>query len=323
MKPIDNIQPMTPKTEAELISVIIPCFNSSEFLSYAIDSALEQSYPNKEVVVVDDGSTDDSAMIAATYKDKIAVVHQNNAGVSAARNAGISATSGKYLAFLDADDYWHKDFLLELAQALEKSNAGIAYCGWENTGLTGGRGKPFIPPDYEADPDKLAKLISSVRWPVHATLMRRSICEEIGGFNPLLESCEDFALWIRAATAHKLILVPKVLAFYRHHGDQMTKNRAKVISDHIEVQEEFLQGHPEIENKLGRDRIRDLLFGELLHKGYESYWQRDFKASRFAFRRVLWAGYFSATDLIYILPALLPLRLHKLVVRLFERIRNK
>ncbi len=311
------------KNEAGLVSVIIPCFNSSEFLSASIDSALAQSYPNKEIVVVDDGSTDNSSEIIASFKDKIIVVSQKNAGLPAARNAGVKVASGEHLAFLDADDYWHQDFLLELVHALKNDNAGIAYCGWQNTGLSGASGKPFVPPDYETDPDKLEKLITGVRWPVHAALISHSIFEESGGFNPLLESCEDFALWIRAATAHKLVLVPKVLAFYRHHGNQMTKNRAKIIYYHLRVQQEFIREHPEIANMLGRKRVRDLIFGELLHKGYESYWQRDFEASRLAFRRVLWARYFGINDLKYIIPSLLPISLHKLLVHSFDRILDK
>ena len=309
---------MSPSTA----SIIIPCFNGERFLAEAIDAALAQTYPQCEVIVVDDGSSDGSAAIMQKYAGRIRVVRQANAGLPAARNAGIRVSTGGYLAFLDADDYWRQDFIEKMVQTLETSGAAIAYCGWQNVGLPDGRGKPFIPPDYEHEQDKLERLVGGVRWPVHAALVRRHVVEAVGGFDPKWTSCEDFAFWIRAATRHALVRVPEVLAFYRHHGNQMTKNRALIAHNHWRVQREFLREHPEVEKRLGRRRIRELTHGEMLRKGYECYWQRDLEAARAIFRTVMKTGYGTAQDWKYMLPSLLPLALHRRLVGLLERNRG-
>lgn len=305
-----------------LISVIIPCYNGAQYISEALDSVLRQRYPKVEIIVVDDGSTDRSAEILTGYGDKITVVSQANAGLPAARNSGIAVAQGEFYGFLDADDCWGESFLAELHAAAQREDAGIAYCGWQNVGLPGTRGEPFVPPDYEHDPDKQVKLIQGVRWPVHAALVRASVCKAVGGFNPELRSCEDFAFWIRTATKNKLVLVPKVLAFYRHHGDQMTSNRLRIVAHHFRVQREFLAENPDIAHKLGREKVAALVFGELLHKGYEAYWRRDIDTARFAFRTALKARHFGPRDLKYLLPALLPKGLHEKLVGLSDGARQ-
>jgi glycosyltransferase involved in cell wall biosynthesis len=293
------------------VSIIIPCYNGELFLTEALDAALAQRYSHFEVIVVDDGSTDGSAAILASYGARIRVVRQANAGLSAARNAGILASTGDYLAFLDADDYWRHDFLEKMMQALHASGAAIAYCGWQNVGLPGGRGEPFVPPDYE-QPDKLEKMLTGVRWPVHAAVTRRDVVISAGGFDPKWRTCEDFAFWIRAATQHRLARVADVLAFYRHHdGVQMTKNRALVAHNHWQVQRDFLTQNQAIANRFGYRHIRRMTHGELLKRGYACYWGNDLRAARSIFRTVMRMGYGGARDWKYMLPALLPLRWHQ------------
>jgi len=300
------------------VSIIIPCYNGASFLREAIDSALGQTYPNKEVIVVNDGSTDESLTIMRSYGPRIMIIDQQNAGLPSARNAGINKSSGDYFAFLDADDYWATEFLSHMLTALEGRGAAIAYCGWQNTGLPGSSGQPYIPPDYEAMPDKLEKLVTGVRWPVHAALIRREILYEAGLFNPALKSCEDFALWIRAATRHPLVLVPEVLAFYRFHDNQMTSNRKRIALSHYEVQRTYLRESPDIARLLGKEKVSTIVLGELLKRGYISYWKRDLSAARSIFRKVMCSGYGSIKDWQYMLPSLLPLPLHRWLIQLLE-----
>ncbi len=301
------------------VSIIIPCYNGSQFLAETLDSALGQSHADKEIIVVDDGSTDDSPSIMDRYGERIRVVRQANAGLPAARNAGIRVASGEAFAFLDADDWWTPDFLARMVEALERSGAGIAYCGWQNVGLPGPRGRPYVPPDYEAMPDKLEKLVEGVGWPVHAALTRRDVLFAAGLFNPALKSCEDFALWIRAATRNRLVLVPEVLAFYRFHGNQMTSNRGRIALSHYAVQQAFLEENPRFVDMFGKDKVREMTSGELLKRGYIAYWDRDLVAARAIFRRVMRDGYGKPPDWKYMLPSLLPLSVHKNLIRLLER----
>lgn len=301
------------------VSIIIPCFNGSRFLAEAIESALAQTYPAKEVIVVDDGSTDDSPDIMAGYDRRIRVVRQTNAGLPTARNAGIAVATGDAFAFLDADDWWTPDFLARMVAAQEQTGAGIAYCGWQNVGLPGPMGRPYIPPDYESMPDKIEKLIEAVGWPVHAALTRREVLYGAGLFNPSLKSCEDFALWIRAATGNPLVLVPEVMAFYRFHGNQMTSNRSRIALNHYAVQQTFLKENPNFRFLFSKKRLGEMTSGELLKRGYIAYWDRDLPAARAIFRQVMRDGYGSLKDWKYMLPSLLPLPLHRRLIQLLEK----
>jgi glycosyltransferase involved in cell wall biosynthesis len=296
------------------VSVIIPCFNGDRYLAESIDSALGQDHPHKEIIVVDDGSTDNSATVMARYGHLIKIVRQANAGLPAARNAGIAAANGDYFSFLDADDYWSPDFLSKMVAAFAESQAGIAYCGWQNVGLTRRRGEPFVPPEYESMPDKIERMVGSPRWPVHAAMVRRDVLESVGGFDIKWKSCEDFAFWIRTATRYPLVRVPEVLAYYRFHGNQMSVNRARTAKNHCWVQQEFFELYPDIVKNLGTARLREISYGGLLKSGYECYWSRDLEAAREIFRMVMQHGYGSLRDWKYMLPALLPLSVHKLFV---------
>ena len=309
--------------QTPLISVIIPCYNCEHFLREAVDSSLAQSYPNVEVIVVNDGSIDGSAGIMQSYGSRIVVITQVNSGLAAARNAGIRASRGEYLAFLDSDDWWDPEFLAKMEHALKESDAGIAYCGWQNVGLAGGRGKPFIPPDYEELPNKLEMLLENTRWPVHGALTHRSVVEKAGGFDEERESCEDFAFWLEGAISNRLVCVPEVLAYYRWHDQGQLSNRLdRLAYHHWQAQRKFLRGHPEVARKLGRKRVRTLTHGELLRHGYVCYWGRNLGCARTIFRRVMRHGYGSLRDWKYMLPSLLPLFLHEAIIQVLEGTRG-
>lgn len=117
----------------ELITVIVPCYNASKTISTCIESVLAQTYQNWEMIIVDDGSIDDSYQIVLTQAandSRIRIVKQENLGVSVARNTGIKMANGKYLAFLDADDWYSNNFLEIMYAALCKNNADVACCGY-------------------------------------------------------------------------------------------------------------------------------------------------------------------------------------------------
>lgn len=304
----------------ELVSVIIPCYNGEHFVRDSIQSSLDQTYRHVEIIVVNDGSTDGSLDVISGFGDRVKVIDQNNMGLPGARNSGIEASTGKYLAFLDADDYWATNFLEKMVDALEGCNAGIAYCGWQNVGLDNDRGLPFVPPDYQSAPDKLELLIENTRWPVHAALVRKELVTEIGGFNRKWTTCEDFALWIEIATRSTLVRVAEVLAYYRHHSmGQMTENRLRVARNHWLIQMEFIRSHPDIVSAIGRRKVRKIIYGELLRRGYLLYWNRELESARELFIIVMKAGYGSLKDWIYMLPSILPVSLHSTLIRLLGR----
>jgi len=296
----------------------MPCYNGAAHIEQGMRSALAQSFGDIELIVVDDGSLDDSVRIIGGQGDpRIRLIQQSHQGVCAARNRGLAEARGSYVAFLDADDTWEPSFLERMLSALEADgNAVLAYCGWQNLGLPGGRGEPFVPPDYER-PDKVETWLGGCRWPIHAVVAKRAAIEAAGGFDERYPTSEDYLLWLRVVVKHKIVLVPEVLAYYHHHeGQRATRDRARVAFNHWLVQRRFLEENPELRKRLGPRRVRELTHGELLRRGYECYWKRDLVAARAIFRHVMRYGYGGPRAWMYMLPALMPLAVHRRLLAL-------
>ena len=303
------------------VSVIMPCYNAAAYLAESIDCVLGQSFTDFELIVIDDGSSDDSAQILRRYAEadaRVRVLTQNNSGVSVARNNGLSQAVGEYVAFLDSDDWWESDFLQLMSDALTDQRFCLAYCGWQNVGLEGGRGEPFVPPEYERE-NKMETLFAGCRWPIHAVLFRRERAAGIGGFDPRLKNAEDYLFWLKLASKGEIVRVPKVLAYYRHHGDgQASQDRAAEALQFWQAQKIYLDDTPDFAARLGAERLAQCWHGVLLKKGYDAYWRRDFKTARTVFRKILALRAFAGRDLKYLLPALLPLGMHKRLVAMLD-----
>lgn len=300
------------ETDLPAISIIMPCYNGAQTIRDSISSVQAQTLSDWELIVVDDGSKDESADVVRSIDDsRVRLVTQSNGGSANARNHGLRQARGRYLAFLDADDTWDPSFLDKMLTALDPhEDAVLAYCGWQNLGVEGGRGNPFIPPDY--DPlDRAEVLLGGCRWPIHGVLVKRDAVSEVGGFDEGLQASVDYDLWLRIASRGRLILVPEVLAYYQHHeGEQITKNKLRVALNHHRAQQKFLHENPATVARLGKQRVRELVVGELLHRAYACYWARDLGAARALFRKVMRTGYGRPKDWLYMLPALLPYAMH-------------
>ncbi len=306
---------------SDKISIIMPCYNAEAFILRGIRSALGQTYKNIELIVIDDGSKDNSLqLINGIYDEKITVMSQTNRGVCAARNRGLSLATGKYIAFLDADDEWLPDCLEKLFSAIQSTpEAVLAYCGWQNVGLPGGQGMPYIPPDYEAE-GKLEHLLRSCPWPIHVALTLKTAIDSEGGFDERYSNAEDYKLWLHIVSFSGIVRVPEVLAFYQfHEGQQASKDLANAAYQQWLVQKEFIEKYNEVVRQLGYSRIRQLTIGGLLKSGYVCYWERNLEAARQIFRLVMKQGYGTLNDWKYMLPSLLPMSLHRAIIRLFER----
>ncbi|MHB1247087.1 MAG: glycosyltransferase family 2 protein [Sulfuriferula sp.] len=303
------------------VSIVMPCYNCAAHVESSIASVLAQDFNDWELIVVDDGSTDHSAtLIAAIHDSRIQVLHQTNAGVSATRNRALAEATGELVAFLDADDTWKPNFLTRMVTALDSHpDAILAYCGWQNLGLPGGRGEPFIPPDYET-PAKLEMLLINCRWPIHAALTRRVAIIDAGGFDNRYANAEDYALWLKVATLAPIIRVAEVLAIYHFHGAaQASANHTQAALQLWQAQREYLSSHPHEGRQLGTDKIRRITHGELLQRGYARYWARDLAAARNIFKTVMWHGHGTLRDWKYMLPALLPYTWHLALIQLLDR----
>ena len=309
------------------VSIVMPCYNAASHLPQSVGSVLAQTHADWELVIVDDGSTDaswETLQRFAAEDSRIRVFQQANAGAAAARNHGLRQSRGLYTAFLDADDTWHPEFLdAMLAAFKDVPDAGIAYCGWQNIGLGEGRDEPFIPPEYENN-KKIESLLGGCRWPIHGALVRSQIIKDAGNFDETLSSCMDYDLWLRLGALHQLVRVPRVLAFYHHHGgEQITRNRARIAINHWRAQLKFLQANPSVLASLDKQRISELTSGELLQRGYDCYWKRDLPASRRIFRAVMKQGYGTLNDWKYMLPAWLPEAWHRWLIGRRDRRMHK
>jgi glycosyltransferase involved in cell wall biosynthesis len=294
-----------------LISVIMPCYNAAPYVQQAIESVLRQSHANVELIFVDDASTDSSPSIAAgqaeQYAGRMTLLHTDRQGPYPARNVGLSHAHGEFVAFLDADDYWERDFLEKLYSRLVAANAVLAYCGWQNVGATDRTNEPYVPPDYELG-DKLELLLRAASpWPIHAALTRRSAIDEVGGFDTQLATCMDYDLWLRIGASRPIVRVPEVLAYYRFHpGGQITSMQWRQAENVWLVKKKFVAAAPKLVARFSRERLEELIDGALLRRGYDCYWRRDLVSARRIFRRSLQAGGWKLKDLKYLLPALLP-----------------
>jgi glycosyltransferase involved in cell wall biosynthesis len=217
-----------------LVSIVIPCYNQARFLADAIASASQQTYSPVEVLVVDDGSTDETAEIAARFPS-VRYAYQRNQGTAAARNAGLRASRGDFLIFLDSDDR-----LLPHAAA-----AGVDYlrehadCAFVtgHVRLIGRDGAPAgVPPQTHANGNQyLALLRSNYIWTPGAIVYRRASLETVGGFDSRAGASADYELNIRLARNHSIACHHEIVLEYRRHGANMSADAGRMLRSALSV----------------------------------------------------------------------------------------
>jgi len=212
---------------SDLIDVIIPTYNYGKYVADAVNSALSQTYGAAEVIVVDDGSTDDTESVVEKFGNKIRYIKQQNAGVAAARNRGFKESTSDYIAFLDADDVWIPTKLEKQMELFKRdSRLGLVHCGMREfdseTGETilmhtdGKEG--WVAKDLALNEDTV------INGPGGAILVKRSVIEDVGGFDERLRNGEDWEFCLRVAQKYKIGFVPEPLVDYRNHGSNVSKN---------------------------------------------------------------------------------------------------
>lgn len=216
-----------------LVSVIMPCYNNASYVGAALESVLSQDYPNFEVIVVDDGSTDNSVAVLEQFGDRITVIQQPNQGPAAARNNGLKAASGKYVAFNDSDDFWLPGKLSAQITYLEQNpDIGLCYCDWAvwnsevpfnemTSRFTRREQKLQTDPDYTGWL-YLQLLEDSIIHTITAVI-RRKVLDDIGLFNADYRIGEDHDLWLRISYNYKIAKLKHVFALYRDNPTSITK----------------------------------------------------------------------------------------------------
>lgn len=212
-----------------LISVIIPTYNHAHYLVEAVNSALAQSYPYVEILVVDDGSTDNTAAVMQRYGNRVRYIQQENRGLSGARNSGILAAQGEYIALLDADDFWDTTYLQHVHAALATdSSLGAIYTG---TRFVDANGKAQAQPGVATVPaDRLYdRLLDGEFFAPSAVLVRRRVLADVGLFDLDLRASEDWEIWLRVARAYPFGGIAQPLLNYRVHGNNMSSDPAHML----------------------------------------------------------------------------------------------
>jgi len=207
-----------------LVSVIIPTYNRGWILKETIDSVLVQDFTDFELIVVDDGSTDNTQDILSSYKEDIVVLRQDNKGVSSTRNRGIVSASGQFVAFLDSDDLWLPK-KLSIQVDFFNANPDALICQTEEKWLRNG---------IRVNPKKRHKKLSgSIFEPSlylclvspSAVMIRRSLFEKTGMFDESLTACEDYDMWLRISCRYPVYLIKTPLIIKRGgHADQLSKS---------------------------------------------------------------------------------------------------
>lgn len=219
-------------TSGPLVSVIITCYNHGYYLSEAIDSVLAQTYQNFEIIVIDDGSIDNTKNVAARFNN-VHYFYQNNQGLSASRNTGIRQSKGNYLVFLDADDWLLPNALLTNINILEQ-NRELAFVSGAHKKVSNLK-ETLEDEVIEISSKHYLHLLQGNYIGMHATVMyQRWLFEELL-FDVSLRACEDYDLYLKTARKHPVAHHQKYIALYRIHGENMSGNIPFMLTTALSV----------------------------------------------------------------------------------------
>jgi glycosyltransferase involved in cell wall biosynthesis len=223
------------------VSVIIPTYRHRDFIPQTLASVFEQTFTDYEILVINDGSPDDTRGVISPYLDsgRITYIEQSNHGQSHARNVGLSRAAGELIAFLDDDDLWPPD----------KLSAQVDFLDREPTvGMVGGR---FQRIDAEGKPGKPGPFYPSITFeelfcanPFHSpgqTLIRASLLRELGGLNSAIWGADDYDLWFRIARRSTIVMRDEIALYYRVHPNNASKQMARLLHASCQTIELHLQ----------------------------------------------------------------------------------
>ncbi len=279
------------------ISVIIPAYNSAHFLKDALDSVLAQTFRDLEVLVIDDGSTDNTRELVSSYGGQLRYFYQQNSGVALARNRGIEESRARYIAFLDADDLWMPEKLERQFEALENGSEYRA-C-YTNFTTVASDLTPLEGNSSSRKSSGLADLLlrGNVVGTPSTVFCERLLLEATGGFDPSLSQCADWDMWMRMTALTEFFYFEEPMVAYRQHGNNMSRDVALLERDSLRVLEKGF-ALPALSQDLRRRRraafARNymVLAGSYFHaKSYGNFARCASRALRLDFRQ---AGYLMA-----------------------------
>jgi len=233
-----NIQP--------LVSVVTATYNMGQYLPQAIDSVLGQDYKNLELIVVDDGSSDDTPDVLASYEldPRVTVIRQTNSGQTVAKNRGIEAAQGEFVGFCDADNIWlpHK-LSRQIPHFADSDLIGVVY--GDITLIDAENGILPTPAVKRYSGSITAQLLVENFVTFNTTLIPRRILKEVGGFDESLSMAIDYDLWLRISLRFQFLHLAEPLVLYRIWGGQMSHKTGERMENFFRLLDRFLTKHPQ------------------------------------------------------------------------------
>lgn len=222
-----------------LVTVYITNYNYQKYIDQSIKSVLNQTLQDFELLIIDDGSTDDSKTIIESYRDhpQISIIYQQNKGLNITNNVAMRAAKGKYIMRLDADDYLEPNALEVMSNVLNSDESlGLVFPNYYYVdkfgNITG-----------EEKRHNFEKEVSLYDQPAHGacTMIRLKFLKELGGYNESFTCQDGYDLWIKFITHHNVVNVDRTLFSYRRHGENLTTNEEKILSTRRQIKEAFLR----------------------------------------------------------------------------------
>jgi len=248
-----------------LVSVLIPVYNSSKFLDEAVKSIICQTYANIEIIITDDGSTDDSLDVIRRYKDNRIklITHEKNQGLIFTRNEAVAMAQGEYIAFLDSDDISSPDRIEKQLKFLEENtDFGMTGSWVQMIDEKGNRLNDSL--KFPAKPEEIPVILLFKNYFTTSSIMVRKSCLPDQPFDPDFPIAEDYNLWVKIAEKHKVWNLPEVLTYYRVHEEnihkvfrqkmqdmdvlQLSKQLSKLDTDFSEQEKQFFYLIGKIDN---------------------------------------------------------------------------
>lgn len=227
--------------ESILVSVVIPAYRCAEYIVQGIESVLNQSLTKHELIVVNDGSPDTAELekVLSPYADQIRYFKQATKGPSGARNTGIRNAFGKYVAFLDGDDYWTPDHLAKNVGILERdSNLSLVYCDCILVKNDQPYSRVFFVQNQSTHVTFESLLLQSSTISTSSVVVSRQAIVEAGGFDEAMYRCEDFDMWLRLAlSGGRMAYHPDAEVYHRMHDVSLSADSLAMIKDRVRVYE--------------------------------------------------------------------------------------
>ena len=243
-------------TSSPLVSIVTPTFNRADYLRVAIDSVLAQTYADFEHLIVDDGSTDDTAGVVDSYDDeRIRYFRQENQGQSVARNLGIENSRGEFICFLDSDNAWLPDKLRQQLEAFESHpEAGVIY---GDTISIDAEGNELSRRNMRRHGGWITEALLGDNFvSMNTTMTRSELLRRVGGFEPADRYAEDYGLWLRVSLQAPFFYIPECWAYYRIMENQISSDKLTRLDANESLIHSFIHEHAD---QLDARQVREAL----------------------------------------------------------------